>query len=246
MRSFLKWEDKAEILYEEKDMDRNANSFIANIRRFEDMDMDKVCQMIESASRIYTQGSGSTQKLAAQHLKEKFLYQGIFINTIEGASEYELLSEKFTEDDLVIFYSLSGQNEKQIRKMRSAKERGAKIIGIAMHGKGEFYDLADEVLTFQSEEIHTIGYGFLYYPTLHFHIVNEFLTLKYMEHQLKKQETKMCIRDRANSCRTNCICPPGAQHKCTEKRAIPGSTAFVPSVAGLIIAGEVVKDLCKA
>lgn len=179
----------AEILYEEKDMDRNANSFIANIRRFEDMDMDKVCQMIESASRIYTQGSGSTQKLAAQHLKEKFLYQGIFINTIEGASEYELLSEKFTEDDLVIFYSLSGQNEKQIRKMRSAKERGAKIIGIAMHGKGEFYDLADEVLTFQSEEIHTIGYGFLYYPTLHFHIVNEFLTLKYMEHQLKKQET---------------------------------------------------------
>lgn len=188
MRSFLKWEDKAEILYEEKDMDRNANSFIANIRRFEDMDMDKVCQMIESASRIYTQGSGSTQKLAAQHLKEKFLYQGIFINTIEGASEFEFLSEKFTEEDLVIFYSLSGQNEKQIRKMRSAKESGAKIIGIAMQGKGEFYDLADEVLTFQSEEIHTIGYGFLYYPTLHFHIVNEFLTLKYMEHQLKKQE----------------------------------------------------------
>ena len=139
---------------------------------------------------LYLPISGSTQKLAAQHLKGKFLYQGIFINTIEGASEYELLSEKFTEDDLVIFYSLSGQNEKQIRKMRSAKERGAKIIGIAMHGKGEFYDLADEVLTFQSEEIHTIGYGFLYYPTLHFHIVNEFLTLKYMEHQLKKQETK--------------------------------------------------------
>lgn len=44
MRSFLKWEDKAEILYEEKDMDRNANSYIANIRRFEDMDMDKICR----------------------------------------------------------------------------------------------------------------------------------------------------------------------------------------------------------
>ena len=28
------------------------------------------------------------------------------------------------------------------------------------------------------------------------------------------------------------------------RRDIPGSTAFVPSVAGLIIAGEVVKDLC--
>lgn len=50
--------------------------------------------------------------------------------------------------------------------------------------------------------------------------------------------------DMAISCKTNCICPPGAEHKCTQRRAIPGSVAFVPSVAGLIIAGEVVKDLC--
>lgn len=51
------------------------------------------------------------------------------------------------------------------------------------------------------------------------------------------------IDDMAISCRTNCICPPDAKHKCTERRDIPGSVAFVPSVAGLLIAGEVVKDL---
>lgn len=34
-----------------------------------------------------------------------------------------------------------------------------------------------------------------------------------------------------------------AESKNTMKRAIPGSTAFVPSVAGLIIASEVIKDL---
>ena len=54
------------------------------------------------------------------------------------------------------------------------------------------------------------------------------------------------IEDMSISCRSHCICPPGAKHKCTERRDIPGSTAFVPSVAGLIIAGEVVKDLAKA
>ena len=52
------------------------------------------------------------------------------------------------------------------------------------------------------------------------------------------------LEDMAISCRTNCICPPGAEHKCTQRRAIPGSVAFVPSVAGLILAGEVIKDLC--
>lgn len=51
------------------------------------------------------------------------------------------------------------------------------------------------------------------------------------------------LDDMSISCRTNCICPPGAKHKCTERRDIPGSTAFVPSVAGLIIAGEIIKDI---
>lgn len=45
------------------------------------------------------------------------------------------------------------------------------------------------------------------------------------------------------SCKTNCICPPGTVRKCTARRQVPGSNAFVPSVVGLIIAGEVVKDL---
>ncbi len=34
------------------------------------------------------------------------------------------------------------------------------------------------------------------------------------------------------------LCPPG-----TTRKDIPGSTAFVPSVAGLILAGEVIKDI---
>ena len=51
------------------------------------------------------------------------------------------------------------------------------------------------------------------------------------------------IEDMSISCRANCVCPPGAAHKCTERRAIPGSTAYVPAVAGLMLAGEIVKDL---
>ena len=52
------------------------------------------------------------------------------------------------------------------------------------------------------------------------------------------------LEDPAISCRDHCICPPDTR-KCTVRRDIPGSTAFVPSVAGLILAGEVVKDLLK-
>ena len=53
------------------------------------------------------------------------------------------------------------------------------------------------------------------------------------------------IEDMAISCKTNCICPPGTVRKCTQRRQVPGSNAFVPSVVGLIIASEIVKDLMK-
>lgn len=78
---------------------------------------------------------------------------------------------------------------------------------------------------------------------------------KVMRHEMKKRGVKKLkvvyseekptrpIEDMSISCRNHCICPPGAAHKCTERRDIPGSVAFVPSVAGLIIAGEVIKDI---
>lgn len=46
-------------------------------------------------------------------------------------------------------------------------------------------------------------------------------------------------------CNSNCVCPSGSTRTCTSRRSIPGSVSFVPSVAGLILAGEVIKDLIR-
>ena len=51
------------------------------------------------------------------------------------------------------------------------------------------------------------------------------------------------IPDPDIDCHYHCVCPPGTKRTCTERRDIPGSNAFVPSAAGLILAGEVVRDL---
>lgn len=58
-----------------------------------------------------------------------------------------------------------------------------------------------------------------------------------------KEQPLTPIDDMSISCRAYCICPPGTVRKCTQRRQVPGSNAFVPSVVGLIIAGEVIKDL---
>ena len=58
-----------------------------------------------------------------------------------------------------------------------------------------------------------------------------------------KEKPVRPLEDMSISCRTHCICPPGTVRKCTVRRDIPGSTAFVPSAAGLIIAGEIINEL---
>lgn len=79
-----------------------------------------------------------------------------------------------------------------------------------------------------------------------------------MRHELKKRGIRKLkvvyskepamtpIDDMTISCRNHCICPPGTARKCTQRRQVPGSNAFVPAAAGLILAGEVVKDLSQA
>ncbi|MBQ7066370.1 MAG: tRNA threonylcarbamoyladenosine dehydratase [Lachnospiraceae bacterium] len=70
--------------------------------------------------------------------------------------------------------------------------------------------------------------------------------IKHLKVVYSKEKPISPMDDMSISCKTNCICPPDTEHKCTKRRHIPGSTAFVPSVVGMIIAGEVIKDLTNA
>ncbi|MEQ8155944.1 MAG: tRNA threonylcarbamoyladenosine dehydratase [Clostridiaceae bacterium] len=79
---------------------------------------------------------------------------------------------------------------------------------------------------------------------------------KVMRYELKKRGVKslkvvyseeMPIKPRAEevvNCKTGCVCTGGTK-KCTVRRQIPGSISFVPPVAGMIIASQVVRDLLK-
>ncbi|WP_346917479.1 tRNA threonylcarbamoyladenosine dehydratase [Clostridium sp.] len=79
---------------------------------------------------------------------------------------------------------------------------------------------------------------------------------KVMRHELRKREIKSLKvvyseemptkpkLDDVITCKTGCVCTGGTK-KCSIKRQIPGSISFVPPVAGMIIGGEVIKDLLK-
>ncbi|MCD8115885.1 MAG: tRNA threonylcarbamoyladenosine dehydratase [Oscillospiraceae bacterium] len=109
--------------------------------------------------------------------------------------------------------------------------------------------------------ISSMGAGNKVDPTA-FHVADIYETsvcplARVMRHELRKRGVKRLkvvysrekpippLEDEEISCRYHCVCPPGTVRKCAERRQVPGSNAFVPSVVGLIIAGEVVKDLTR-
>jgi tRNA A37 threonylcarbamoyladenosine dehydratase len=67
--------------------------------------------------------------------------------------------------------------------------------------------------------------------------------IKHLKVVYSKEQPIKPLEDGISSCSTDCVCPKGSTRTCTVRNQIPGSMAFVPSVMGLIMAGEVVKDL---
>lgn len=69
--------------------------------------------------------------------------------------------------------------------------------------------------------------------------------VKHLKVVYSKEKPMQPITDMAIDCKADGICSWGTEGKGTERRAVPGSIAFVPSVVGFIIAGEVIKDITK-
>jgi tRNA A37 threonylcarbamoyladenosine dehydratase len=79
---------------------------------------------------------------------------------------------------------------------------------------------------------------------------------KVMRHELRKrnieslkvlysEEIPLTPKHDVITCKEGCVCSGGSK-KCLAKRQIPGSISFVPPAAGMIIGGEVIKDIIKA
>lgn len=54
-------------------------------------------------------------------------------------------------------------------------------------------------------------------------------------------------KDEVSTCHSGCICPHSDEqtYNCTKKRKIPASTSYLPPIAGMMMAGEVIRDLLK-
>ena len=58
-----------------------------------------------------------------------------------------------------------------------------------------------------------------------------------------KEPALIPLKDECANNTQHCVSPADEIKNCPDRRSVPGSISFVPSVAGLILAGEIIKDL---
>lgn len=117
MKNFMKWENQ---LYENPITKEDfGNIIISNIEQtvnqLNKMDFTNICETIEKSLNIYTTGTGQMQQSVAQEMQRMFLGIGINMQYLPmdlSTNLYQLVTERLTEQDLVIVFSSSGNNSK--------------------------------------------------------------------------------------------------------------------------------------
>ena len=207
-----------------------VRSGVGTIDIFDD---DKVCLTNLNRQIIATRDTVGKYKVEVCAERAKSINPNVIINAHncfympENADEYD-----FSEYDYIVdaIDTVKGKLEIIMRA------KAAKVPVISCMGAGNKLDPTKfEVADIYKTEMCPLA------RTMRYELRKR--GVKKLKVVYSKEKPIRPIEDMRISCRTNCICPPGTARKCTIRRDIPGSTAFVPAVAGLIAAGEVVKDI---
>ncbi|AHI57723.1 hypothetical protein P344_01875 [Spiroplasma mirum ATCC 29335] len=105
--------------------------------------VEKTLEAIKGAYRIFVVGMGSTNALSTTLALELYRF-GFNAFDLDESEEDLLIRTKFmTKNDLIIAYSLFGDNESINKALQVAKEKGVKIIAISGKDMSKAVKLAD-------------------------------------------------------------------------------------------------------
>ena len=120
----------------------------------------------------------------------------------------------------------------------TAQIAAAESSEITFLKKLEAYDIAD-ISSYPNDALRVIGFGIIKFLAW----MGDSLYSGIMRRELKKRGIEHCKVVYSQEPALSPAVPDELLPDGSSRRAIPGSVSFVPSAAGLILAGEVIKDL---
>ncbi|MHC1684056.1 MAG: MurR/RpiR family transcriptional regulator [Clostridiaceae bacterium] len=129
-RLHLKWKETDMSTDEVNNIEKLFSEINQTINYIKDRDFTKICKLIYNADRVFVYGTGASQRVIAQALKQTFLAINKYLFTIEGEEDFRIIIDNMTDDDIVIIISLSGNTECLQKFTSKLSLRGIEYISI--------------------------------------------------------------------------------------------------------------------
>lgn len=186
LKFYLKLDNNQKSTFNKDEIFNLADDIKRTTEALAQRDFSDVCSLLESSNKIYAYGSGELQKNSIKELKRNLLSVGRLVNVLEGTDELKIVSKYITENDMIFLLSLSGENKRINDFAEGLKNKGVKIVSITQNGSNRLSRLSDINIQFYTHKIASLSENLDIYSLSQFFIVNEFLTLKYLEYKNSK------------------------------------------------------------
>ncbi|WP_407269685.1 MurR/RpiR family transcriptional regulator [Radiobacillus sp. PE A8.2] len=194
MRNFMKWENQlAENPITQEDFGKILiNNVEQTVNQMNNMDLGKICEVIEKSANVYITGTGLMQQSLAQEMQRMFLGIGknmqIFPMDI-STNIYQLVTERLAEEDLLIIFSGSGNNAALKEALSIPLLKNVKILAITGSHHNWLMNNADFGISVNVNSQSTVISNW-FSSSSGFHIVIEILAYNYFEYKNKALKNK--------------------------------------------------------
>lgn len=190
-KNFMKWEDASPD--EQPEPNELFNQIIFDVNKtleyLKNVDLEPIYDAIEASDHIYVISTGIAQKNQAEELQRLFLLIGKPVQIIPGTvhtNEYKRIIEKLTSKDLIVLFSLSGENPNLQGLLDIPAVKGTKIISLTNFKNNWLSGHADFNL-YASSTMNPIPENWWVQSASSFFIVVEALAFGYIDYRNKKR-----------------------------------------------------------
>lgn len=186
LKMALKWQQEAAKSRPRANLvGRCLQDYHLTLEYLRDRDFSDVIDAIDGSRRIFAYGTGEVQRHAAKELKRLFINLNRQIFIIEGSAELDIMATMMTPADLLIVFSLSGENARVNAVVEEVKAKGSKIISFTSYEENTLAKMSDINLYYYN---HCILEGETAETNCHlsaqFFFMTEILFVKYIEQHL--------------------------------------------------------------
>lgn len=140
-----------------------------------------VCSLIYNAETIYIYGTGNAQKAEAEEFKRIFLSAGKCVIDLFDLGEVQLMQNKFTDKDLFVIISLSGETAEGIQILKAIENTKINTLSITRFENNTIARICKDNLYVSTKMLHGLQ-NLSYEMTAAFYVLLDILFVNYLEY----------------------------------------------------------------